>query len=229
MHFSIEIWMQEYVKAIRAEFGDRVWLLGLQGSFGRGEGTQSSDIDVVLILDTVSVRDLEQYSKILDALPNRERICGFVSGKAELFVWEPSDLFQFCQDTIPVVGSLDGLMEKIQPDDVHRAVRIGACDVYHACAHNLVHEKSASLLKGLYKSASFTQQAIAYLQTGRYARRKADLLALLPENERMVLQAGLELQARSEMSAAELRQYSGLLLNWASNWIQAEGGLMGQT
>jgi hypothetical protein len=32
---------------------------------------------------------------MIDTLPNRELICGFLSGKDELINWEPSDLFQY--------------------------------------------------------------------------------------------------------------------------------------
>ena len=50
-------------------------------------------VDVVVILDELSVEDIQIYNAILDALPNRELICGFLSGKTEIFHWEPSDLF----------------------------------------------------------------------------------------------------------------------------------------
>ena len=46
---------------------DRIWFLGLQGSYGRGEAGDQSDIDVVIILDTVSASDLETYAMLLEA------------------------------------------------------------------------------------------------------------------------------------------------------------------
>ena len=69
-----------------------MWFIGLQGSYARGEATETSDIDVVFILDELRANDLKIYSDMLDALPNRELVCGFVSGKAELYGWESSDL-----------------------------------------------------------------------------------------------------------------------------------------
>ena len=110
------------MEAAQAQFGNRIWFLGLQGSYGRGEATPESDLDVVLILDTVSASDLQAYSAMLDRLPERERVCGFISGKGELLAWEPSDLFQFCHDTSPLLGTLDEVLEKISRADVCRAV-----------------------------------------------------------------------------------------------------------
>lgn len=145
MVFSIDSWIKDYQKAVESRFAGRVWFIGLQGSYGRGEATELSDIDTVLILDHVSANDLQIYSSLLDTLPNREKTCGFVSGKEELLAWEPSDLFQFYYDTIPIVGTLDLLLERIRLEDIRRAIRIGACNVYHMCAHNLVHETSCRM------------------------------------------------------------------------------------
>ena len=78
MDFNIDKWLNTYTEAVQRQFGNRVWFIGLQGSYGRGEATSTSDIDVVLILDTLSMRDLKLYNKLLDALPNREKVCGFV-------------------------------------------------------------------------------------------------------------------------------------------------------
>ena len=80
-------WMNELVKALEFKFADRLWFVGLQGSYARGEATDKSDIDAVVILDEVTVSDIESYSKILDTLPYRELACGFFSGKDEIFNW----------------------------------------------------------------------------------------------------------------------------------------------
>lgn len=48
---NIQSWMEQLAEELKNEFGSRLWFLGLQGSFGRGEGTAESDIDAVVILD----------------------------------------------------------------------------------------------------------------------------------------------------------------------------------
>ena len=229
MHISIKTWLAQYMEAAQAQFGNRIWFLGLQGSYGRGEATPESDLDVVLILDTVSASDLQAYSAMLDRLPERERVCGFISGKGELLAWEPSDLFQFCHDTSPLLGTLDEVLEKISRADVCRAVWTGACNVYHMCAHHLVHEKSPDILRALYKSASFTLQAIAYLQTGQYARDKQALRALLEPEDLGILETGMTLKQTLEISEEAFQVASGALLRWASAWVQTASGMaMGQ-
>ena len=220
MVFSIDSWIKDYQKAVESRFAGRVWFIGLQGSYGRGEATELSDIDTVLILDHVSANDLQIYSSLLDTLPNREKTCGFVSGKEELLAWEPSDLFQFYYDTIPIVGTLDLLLERIRLEDIRRAIRIGACNVYHMCAHNLVHEKSLDILKGLYKSAVFTLQAIVFLQTGSYEKQKDRLGSRLTSADRTILETSIGLTKRDNTSYQELVEYSSHLLTWASGWIQ---------
>ena len=50
---NIQSWMEQLAEELKNEFGSRLWFLGLQGSFGRGEGTAESDIDAVVILDRV--------------------------------------------------------------------------------------------------------------------------------------------------------------------------------
>ena len=163
---EISSWMDKFIQALEESFGKRVWFVGLQGSYGRGEATETSDIDVVVIFDELTEQDIQSYNAILYTLPNRELICGFVSGKEEILNWEASDLFQFYHDTTPIKGSLDELLVLIDATVIDRAIKIGACNIYHGCVHNMLHEKSEEILKGLYKSASFVVQAICYQETG---------------------------------------------------------------
>ena len=191
---EIKTWMNEFLRTINETFGDRVWFVGLQGSYGRGEATETSDIDVVVILDELSITDIHKYNAMLNTLPYRELICGFVSGKDELLNWEPSDLFQFCNDTTPIIGSLDEVMAVVDDAAVNRAIKIGACNIYHGCVHNMLHEKSEDILKGLYKSASFVVQAIAFKQTGKYIRSKNDLLQIVPPEEQRIINTFISLK-----------------------------------
>ena len=152
---DITAWMEDFLQALNETFANRVWFVGLQGSYGRGEASDKSDIDVVVILNELSSADIKVYNAMLDTLSHRELICGFLSGKKEIMNWEPSDLFQFCYDTTPIKGSLDEVMAIVDDSAVNRAIKIGACNIYHSCVHNMLHEKSDDILRGLYKSASF--------------------------------------------------------------------------
>ena len=213
---EITAWMDGFLKALNENFENRVWFVGLQGSYGRGEATETSDIDVVVILDELFASDIQTYNAMLDSLPHRDLICGFVSGKDELLNWEPSDLFQFYYDTTPIKGSLDELLMVIDEAAVSRAIKIGACNIYHGCVHNMLHEKSDDVLKGLYKSASFVVQAIAFKQTGKYIKYQKDLLGVVSADERKIIDTFLKLKSGGFV---EFGTMSEELFEWVKKWI----------
>lgn len=212
---DIQIWMEQFLDVVKQTFGQRLFFVGLQGSRGRGEASDGSDIDVVVILDRLAVEDLDQYRAAVADLPERQLLCGFLSGRAELACWDTADLFQFYHDTTAYWGSLDFLLPRLDEGAVRRAAHLGACNIYHACCHNYVHEREPEVLKACCKSAFFVLQASHYLETGRYVRRKAELLPRLEGEDRAVLEALLT--GRFSESFGEV---SGLLLGWASGLIQ---------
>ena len=213
---EINTWMNGFLKSINEAFGSRVWFVGLQGSYGRGEATETSDIDVVVILDELSAADIKAYNDMLDTLPHRELICGFLSGKDELLNWAPSDLFQFCHDTTPIKGSLDEVMAVVDDVAVNRAIKNGACNIYHGCVHNMLHEKGEDILKGLYKSAAFVIQAITFKQTGKYIRSQSDLLQIALPEEQRIINTSTYLK---NGGAIDFEKMSQELFVWSKAWI----------
>ena len=156
---DMQNWMEVYIRAVRTVFGDRVRYVGLQGSRGRGEAGPDSDIDVVCILDACSLDDLEAYRAAVADLPDRDKLCGFVSGAAELAAWDAADLFQFRHDTADWYGRLTDLLPPEREEDVRRALHTGACGLYHLCCHNFLHGRSREAVAEAYKSAVFLLQA----------------------------------------------------------------------
>ena len=213
---DIKKWMNTFLNAVNATFTNRIWFVGLQGSYGRGEATETSDIDVVVILDQLSATDIQAYNAMLDGLPYRELICGFLSGKDELLNWESSDLFQFYYDTTPIKGSLDELLAVIDEASIDRAIKIGVCNIYHGCVHNMLFDKSEDVLKGLYKSASFVVQAIVFLQTGNYIKHQAELLTVANPDEQAIINTFLNLK---NGGAVDFISMSNILFAWAKRWI----------
>ena len=210
-------WTERFLTALDGCFGDRVWFVGLQGSRGRGEAAEASDIDMVVILDELRGEDIAAYSAMLDRLPHRELSCGFLSGRAEICAWEPSDLFQLYFDTTPIRGTLDTLLPLLNDAAVERAIRIGACNIYHGCVHNMVHGKSGEVLRGLYKGASFVVQAIVYRQTGRYQRYMGDVLEICSTNDHQVVDTFLKLK---NGGAVDFDSMSRELFEWAGRLIR---------
>ena len=215
---DVSAWMNTFLRALSKTFGDRVWFVGLQGSYGRGEATKTSDIDVVVILEELSAKDVEAYNQMLNTLSHRELICGFLSGKDELFNWEPSDLFQLYYDTTPILGSMDPLLSLLDEEAVARAIKIGVCNIYHGCVHNMLYEKNEKILGGLYKSATFVVQAIAYQQTGSYIRHQKDLLEAVAPEERRILEHYITLK---NGGAVDFVRMSEALFHWCKRWIKS--------
>jgi hypothetical protein len=155
-------------------------------------------------------------------MPHRELACGFLSGKKELFNWEPSDLFQFFYDTVPLRGNLDELLGLLDVNVIDRAIKIGACNVYHGCVHNMLYEKNDEILRGLYKSAAFVAQARAFKLTGRYIKKRDELLEL-PDGE--IVKISSDLKNGGQVDFDEM---SKKLFEWSKSLINEPERLNGK-
>lgn len=207
----LDEWIPCFLKNAQSVFGERIYFVGLQGSYGRGEANEKSDIDIVVILDKLEIDDIRAYDDMLDSLSDRDLICGFLAGKDDLLHWEPSELFQLYFDTTPLVGTLDELTELFSDEDITRAVRMGAGNIYHACVHNMLYEKSADIVKGLLKSASFVIQADYYRRTGTYIRKQQELLLAVNEQERAMLERYQLVRAGADIPIEET---SEMMFHW---------------
>jgi len=214
---DINVWMNDFLLKLNEVFENRVWFVGLQGSYGRGEATETSDIDVVVILDELNVSDIQTYQDMLDTLPYRELICGFMSGKDEILNWEPSDLFQFYHDTTAIKGCLDDLIPLIDQVAIDRAIKMGVGYIFHGCVHNMLHEKSEEILKGLYKAASFVVQAIVFKQTGNYIKHQSQLLQVASIEERVITETFLKFK---NGEVVDFNEASRMLFEWSKTWIK---------
>ena len=217
---NITSWIDAFQIKLNEVFDKRVWFLGLQGSYGRGEATETSDLDIVVILDELSAADIETYNAMLDLLPHRELVCGFLSGKNELLNWESSDLFQFCYDTAPIQGSLGEVLSLVDEAAVDRAIKIGVCNLYHGCVHNMLHEKSEDILRGLYKSASFVVQAIVFKETGNYIKQQKELQLLVSSNEKVIVDTFVYLKSGGKVDFGKM---SETLFTWCKKRLANNG------
>lgn len=219
----MEIWGWMRALKDRAEdtFGDRLVCLGLQGSYGRGEANENSDIDAVLILDAVSMEDLRKYQEILKWLPHREKVCGFVSGRDELMHWDRADLFQFCRDTHVILGSLDFAKGLTGDEDARRAVHIGACNLYHAVVHTVMHNPGMQAMAELYKSAFFLIRTYFYAENGVYINTHRELAECLTGETRQLVYDAVALRDGAEPESFDV--LAGRLMKFASELIVKYG------
>lgn len=213
---NINEFLDTFLNALDKCFHNRIWFVGLQGSYARNEATENSDIDIVVILDELSSNDIYNYNSMLDTLPNRELICGFLSGKNEILNWDSSDLFQFFYDTKPILGTLEEISHLIDNNTIDKAIKSGVCNIYHGCIHNMLYEKSDEILKGLYKAAGFVIQAIVFKEQGKYIHLQKDLLKIVSPTEKEIL-TNLKILKNNEKF--DFTKLSETLFIWSKNKI----------
>lgn len=212
---GIEAWMNELTQRLKQSFGTRLLFLGLQGSYGRGEATEQSDIDVVTILDTVQRSDLEVYRAEVRQMPSGDQACGFLCGKQELRGWPKYDLLQLVADTRPWYGALESLMPRFTRQDLIDAVRNGAANLYHAACHTYLYAERTSwpvFLQAAQKSAFFVLRCWYQLQSGRSVRTRRALISVLEGDARQILEADFFQEAGAEKCFEQLLHWSGSVL-----------------
>lgn len=219
----MEAWMQQLTYRLHDAFGPRLRFVGLQGSRARGEAGPESDIDAVVILDEVSLQDVRAYRALLAGMPEREKVCGFYGGQAELARWDRGDLFQFIHDTIPFYGDLSALTPPLGREEARRAALKGACDIYHGCTHGLLFERDTAALRALYKMAAFALRAVYFCRTGEYIFRTDDLRERLTPPEARLLDGITAARALTDDGAAYEELCDRLRL-WAADTIRDIGG-----
>lgn len=210
---DIKVWMGELAEKLTGRFGDRLLFLGLQGSYGRGEAGEDSDIDVVTVLDRVELADLDEYRAAVRGMPEGEKACGFLCGAAELKSWPKYDLCQLARDVRAYRGELGPLLPPLGREDLTQAAAIGASGIYHAAVHTYLYapkDNWPGFLKEAHKGAFFALRALYELRTGESVRAKRDLLPRLSGDEREILAYSL-LHTQEEPEAAFAR-----LLRWSA-------------
>ena len=139
-------------------------------------------------------------------MESRDLVCGFVAGMSELLAWEKYDLLQLYLDTVPYFGSLDFLKEYFNKEDIKRAVRVGACNVYHAASHNFLHARDMVALRMKH-----------YLDTGIYVPAMNELIKVASAEDSYILEVCV--QSFADNNESEFTEKSEMLIAWASSLI----------
>lgn len=213
-NFSIDKWLADYTQLIQNTFADRVNFIGIQGSYARGEAKQDSDIDVVALLDDFSYQDLKIYDHAISVLDCREKICGFISGTNEIKKWDRADLFQFYYDTKPIFGSIEWVGRLVEKSDIKRTIHRDACNIYHMCVHNAIHEKNADILEGILKASVYLVREKYFYAYEMYIEKASELLKCADNEDKVILKLCLGDVKRLDFDAA-----SEMIMNWSGRII----------
>lgn len=212
--FCLEDYMQQLITQMKPAFKHRLLYIGLQGSYLRKEATEDSDIDIMVVIDKLSIADLEVYKELLISLGNYEKSCGFICGKEELKNWAPIEICQLLHTTKDYYGRLKELVPEYTRQDEILYVKTSIGNLYHELCHRYVHstrEVNKKKLPYTCKYIFFIMQNIYYLESGVFVKTKQELLERLPEEEREVLQTAMNLGNDEEY---DFEHAFSLIFNW---------------
>lgn len=216
-------WMPEAVSRLVAEFGPNLLYIGLQGSYRREEAHENSDIDIVAIFEKLDASLLERYQAVVRALPEGDKVCGFVADRAVLANWPRHEIFAFEMDTQDYLGELAPLLPTVTRQDSIDAARIGASALYHLAVHSYAlssPEEAENMLAGAYKGVYFVLLITEYLRSGNHYGSKAELVKHLSGAELKIMTASLDFFAWRKNHS--LREAADLLVAWCADVITGD-------
>ena len=189
--FDLDKYLADLILNCRSAFGERLLYVGLQGSWLRGEAHENSDIDVMVILDRFSVRDMDTYRGILKEIGSYEKSCGFICGKDEMKRWSPLEVCQLRQTMKDLVGNLTDYLPPATREDEINYVKLSLGNLYHELCHRYIHEdreKNAAKLRSTCKGVFFLIQNMHFLESSHFILTKTGLKEAISSEDRRVLE-----------------------------------------
>lgn len=217
---DVENYIAEITAKLRAKFGERLVYVGLQGSYLRGEVTDTSDVDVMVVLDRLGVDDLDDYRAIVKSLPRPDLSCGFICGEDDLAKWNPLEICHLLHTTRDCFGSLAELVPDHDERDLRNFVKMSVNNLYHELCHGYIHADRAEFagrLPALYKSTFFVLQNLHCLRGGEFAHSKKQLLSMLDGADREVLDRAMRLSAGEDFDFSD--DYR-LIFDWCRDTLR---------
>ena len=199
--FDIQNYIDELTERLQILFGDRLLYVGLQGSYMRGEATETSDIDIMVVIKDLTKKDLDVYREIILDLPDHEKSCGFICGMDELTGWNPLELCHLVHTTKDYYGNLSELFPKYSDQDIYNYVKVSLGNMYHELCHRYIHAnrmKNYQALPFTYKGVFFILQNIYYLKTGVFCISKNEMLGMLEEGDKEVMEISMSIASEEE-------------------------------
>lgn len=215
--FKIDEYIEKLIRALSRAFGERLMYIGLQGSYLREEETQDSDIDMMVVIDGLSVADLKTYQIALISVGNFDKSCGFICGKEDLEHWNPLEICHLLNTTKDYYGELKKLVPAYTGEDERNYVKFSLNNLYHEICHRYIHadrEKNMAKLPITCKSVFFIMQHLYYLDSGYFIPTKRELLECVQGEDKAVLELSLSLQNKVDY---DFDQAFSVLFHWCQN------------
>ena len=216
---DIEKYILQLIESLRCKFGARLLYVGLQGSYLRGEATDRSDIDIMVVIDELTVSDMDQYRAIIRSMEHSDKSCGFICSRSDLANWNPLELWNLVNGTRDYYGALRELIPAYTELDTRNFAKVSLNNLYHEICHRYIHaspDRNAEALSGTYKGVFFILQTVYYLRHGQYIATKAELLPLLEGKDRAVMERALSLE---EGASYDFSDSFTLLFTWCQQTL----------
>ena len=194
--FNTDVYLQELTETMKRVFGTRLLYVGLQGSYLRGEATESSDLDVMVIIDRLSVQDLAAYRAIIAGMEDYEKSCGFICGMDEFAKWNPLEICHVLHSTRDYYGTLSTLIPRYERQDILNFVKLSLGNLYHEICHRYIHADPACNREALpmtYKGVFFILQNLYYLKNGVFCLTKKELMDMLEDGDRAIMETAMNI------------------------------------
>lgn len=219
--FNIEKYINNLIAACKSTFGDRLLYVGLQGSYLRGEATEASDIDIMVVIDGLSIADLDSYRNILKSIGYFDKSCGFICGKNDLLNWNPLEICHLLHTTRDLYGKLAKLIPSYTCEDERNYVKLSLNNLYHELCHRYIHsdrETNISMLPMTCKSVFFIMQNVHYLETGDFVLTKNELIKKLHGENKMIFDMAMVLQTSKDY---DFDKVFAALFEWCQKTLEA--------
>lgn len=214
---KIEKYIEELISTLKTSFGERLIYIGLQGSYLRNEQTENSDIDIMAVIDNLSVEDLKIYQKALISVGNFDKSCGFICSKIDLENWNPLEICHLLNTTKDYYGELKNLVPQYTMEDEKNYVKLSLNNLFHELCHRYIHsdkEHNISKLPITCKSIFFIMQHLYYLTSGNFVQTKQKLLECIEGEDKTVLELSISMQNNTSY---DFDKAFSLLFNWCQN------------
>ena len=212
--FKTNVYISTLIELLKTTYHERLLYVGLQGSYLRGEATEHSDIDIMVVISDMSVADLAKYREAISSLEDYDKSCGFICGIEELKNWNPLEICHLLHTTKDYYGTLAKLLPEYTKNDVRNFVKMSLGNLYHEIGLRYIHapkEKNIDKLPYTYRSVFFILQNLYYLDSGKFVGTKKELREVLSGKDRLVLDTAISLAGGAEFDFDEAFD---LLLTW---------------
>lgn len=219
--FDIEKYVSDLIAALIVRFGERLKYVGLQGSYLRDEATDESDIDIMCILDSLSISDMQIYREMIKSMPRSDKSCGFICSVDDMKHWNPLEILHLLHSTGDRYGELSCFVPDHSLGDVRNFVKMSINNMYHELCHRYIHgdpQNTATALPSIYKGVFFILQNKHYLSTGDFVGRKTELLHRLEGDDREVMKRYMDMKDGIEFDHEESFR---LLFSWCQKTLHS--------